>query len=89
MQRQWGLIANGFVVAGLGAAASMLYIVSLSAAYVGRYALAAGAIAAGLAGAWLFRILLPPYLDQLEARLGGSSEPPATRDQSTANSINY
>jgi membrane protein implicated in regulation of membrane protease activity len=65
---EWALIAKGFIVAGLGAAASMLYIVALSAAYVGRYPLAFVMTIAGIVLAWLFKRLLAPYLDALDER---------------------
>jgi hypothetical protein len=68
MNEEWALIGKGFIVAGLGAAASMLYIVALSAAYVGRYPLAVVTAIAGIVLAWLFKVMLAPYLDVLDER---------------------
>ncbi len=68
MNDEWALIAKGFIVAGLGAAASMLYIVALSAAYVGRYQLGVVMTIAGIVLAWQFKRLLAPYLDALDER---------------------
>ena len=38
MTSDWKLIGSGFVIAGIGAGATMLYIVGISGLYVGRYA---------------------------------------------------
>jgi membrane protein implicated in regulation of membrane protease activity len=73
----WALIAIGFVVATLGAAASMLYIVALSAAYVGKFGLAAGLLMFALVLALAFRRTLGPYLDRLDQR---NSESPVTAE---------
>jgi hypothetical protein len=74
MTSDWKLIAAGFVVAGTGAVATMLFIVGLSAAYIGRYA--AGAVALGGAGvlALLFHRMLGHYLDTLDARAGNAGD---------------
>jgi len=70
MSSDWGMIARGFVVASLGAGASMLYIVSLSALFVGRYTLAIWTMAAALVMAVLFQQFLTPYLNALDRRAG-------------------
>ena len=38
MTSDWKFIAHGFVIAGIGAVATMLYIVGISGLYIGRYA---------------------------------------------------
>lgn len=70
MSSDWKLIGVGFVIAGLGSSATMLYIVGISGLYVGRYA--AGAIALGTAFvlAMAFRRYLGAFLDTLDARAG-------------------
>jgi membrane protein implicated in regulation of membrane protease activity len=68
MRSDWGLIARGLMIASLGAGASMLYIVGLSAFYVGRYTLAIWTLAGALMTAVLFHRLLTPYLDSLDRR---------------------
>ncbi|MBA3483633.1 MAG: hypothetical protein H0T51_17635 [Pirellulales bacterium] len=70
MSHEWGLIARGFAIAALGASASMLYIVGLSAIFVGRFSLAATALAIAVVGAVGFRRLVGSYLDVLDQRLG-------------------
>lgn len=77
MTSDWKLIRNGFVIAGIGSVATMLYIVGMSGLYIGRYA--AGAIALGGACvlALIFRRCLVRYLDILDTRAGsaGDDEP--------------
>jgi hypothetical protein len=73
MNEEWALIAKGFIVAGLGAAASMLYIVALSAVYVGRYPLAVVLTVAAVTLAWFFKRLLAPYMDLLDARTSSAA----------------
>jgi hypothetical protein len=68
MSHEWGLIARGFAIAGLGAIASMLYIVGLSAIYVGRFSVAAASLAAAVAGAVAFGWFVGGYLDILDER---------------------
>jgi hypothetical protein len=70
MTSDWKLIGVGFVIAAIGSAATMLYIVGMSGLYVGRYA--AGAIALGSACvlALIFRRYLGLFLDTLDARAG-------------------
>jgi hypothetical protein len=70
MSHEWGLIARGFAVAGLGASASMLYIVGLSAIFVGRFSLAAAALAIAIVGAVGFQRFVGSFLDVLDARVG-------------------
>jgi hypothetical protein len=73
MTNEWGLIARGFAIAGLGAIASMLYIVGLSAIFVGRFPLAATALAIAVVGAVAFHRLVGSYLDVLDRRVGEQS----------------
>jgi hypothetical protein len=68
MRGGWGLIVRGFAIACLGASASMLYIVGLSAGYVGRFSLAAIALILGALGAFGFYRLIGSYLDALDQR---------------------
>ena len=70
MSHEWGLIARGFAVACLGASASMLYIVGLSAIFVGRFSLAATALAIAVVGAVGFHRFVGSYLDVLDQRVG-------------------
>jgi hypothetical protein len=79
MTSDWKLIGRGFGIAGLGASATMLYIVGVSGAYVGRYATGAGALAGACLLALLFRRRLGRYLDTLDARAGdaGGDDAPA------------
>jgi len=71
MTSDWKLIGGGFGIAGLGASATMLYIVGVSGVYIGRYAAGAGALAAACLLALAFRQYLGRYLDTLDARAGG------------------
>ena len=73
MTSDWKLIGGGFGIAGLGASATMLYIVGVSGVYVGRYAAGAGALAAACLLALLFRRWLGRYLYTLDARAGDDS----------------
>jgi membrane protein implicated in regulation of membrane protease activity len=85
MNNEWRLIVRGLFVAGLGAAASMLYIVGLSAAYVGRLTITAATLAAAAATAVLFRRFVRNYLDALDQRhqLNEQSEAAAPAKEST------
>ena len=74
MTSDWKLIGGGFGIAGLGASATMLYIVGVSGVYVGRYAAGAGALAAACLLALLFRRWLGRYLDTLDARAGSDED---------------
>jgi hypothetical protein len=69
MNSDWMLIARGFFVAALGSGASMLYIVGLSAGYVGRFLLAGWSLGLALLLAVLFRRFLKYYLDALDQRI--------------------
>ena len=84
MSHEWGLIARGFAIAGLGASASMLYIIGLSAIFVGRFAVAAAALAAAVAGAVAFRRLVGGYLDILDQRVGAEIESSDMSSRGTA-----
>jgi hypothetical protein len=74
MTADWKLIWTGFAIAGTGAAATMLYIVGASAAYVGRFATSGLALVAACVLALTFRRYLGRYLDALAARAGGSGD---------------
>ena len=68
------LIGTGFVIAGIGAVATMLYIVGISGLYVGRYA--AGVMALSCAGplALIFYRYLGRFLDTLDLRAGNGDD---------------
>jgi hypothetical protein len=68
MTGEWKLIVRGFVVAALGAAALMLFIVALSAAYVGKFTISAVSILLACCLAFAFRSCLGPFLDVLDHR---------------------
>jgi hypothetical protein len=70
MNNDWTLIVRGFAIAALGAVASMLYIVGVSAAYVGRSGVSGASLAAAVLLAMLFHRTLSPYLDALDRRAG-------------------
>jgi hypothetical protein len=74
MTSDWKLIGIGFVIAGVGAVATMLYIVGISGLYVGRYA--AGVMALGCAGALalIFYRYLGRFLDTLDLRAGNAGD---------------
>jgi len=74
MTSDWKLIGIGFVIAGVGAVATMLYIVGISGLYVGRYA--AGVMALGCAGALalIFYRYLGRFLDTLDLRAGNAAD---------------
>ena len=74
MTSDWKLIGGGFGIAGLGAFATMLYIVGVSGVYIGRYAVGAGALAAACLLALVFRRYLGRYLDMRDARAGGDED---------------
>lgn len=65
---EWAFITRGFIVASMGAGASILYIVAISAAYVGRFGLAGSTIAIAILLAVMFRSALDPYLESLDKR---------------------
>ena len=70
MTSDWKLIGAGFVIAGIGSAATMLYIVGLSGLYVGRYGAGAIALSSACVLALIFRRYLGLFLDTLDARAG-------------------
>jgi hypothetical protein len=74
MTSDWKLIGSGFVIAGIGAVATMLYIVGISGLYIGRYA--AGVMALGCAGALalIFYRYLGRFLDTLDLRAGNAGD---------------
>lgn len=68
MSGDWALVFRGFAVAGIGACATILYIVGISAAYIGRFTLSIAAIAIGAVFAFAFLRLIGPYLDAIDQR---------------------
>lgn len=79
MSGDWSLIFRGFFVAVIGATSTILYIVAISAAFVGRFALAGAGVAAGVVLAIAFLRLIGGYLDavdQREARESLQMKPP-------------
>ncbi|RIK85611.1 MAG: hypothetical protein DCC67_03540 [Planctomycetota bacterium] len=73
MSGEWKLILDGFVIAASGAAASMLYIVSASAGYVGKFTVAFSSLAVAAALTVAFFRWLQPYLNALDAREAAST----------------
>ena len=68
MNGDWTLVMRGFVLAGMGAVSTILYIVALSAAYIGRFALSAIATAGCILLAFGFVKLIGRYLDAIDQR---------------------
>ena len=68
MSSDWTLVFRGFAVAGIGACATILYIVGVSAAYIGRYALSIAAMVIGAVLAFAFLRLIGSYLDAIDQR---------------------
>jgi hypothetical protein len=64
----WSLIFRGFFVAGIGTASTILYIVAVSAAFVGRFAIASVAVVLGVFMAVTFLRLIGGYLDAIDLR---------------------
>ena len=68
MNGDWTLIIRGFFLAGIGAASTILYIVAVSAAYVGKFTLSAIGVAAGGICAFVFLRSIGAYLDAIDQR---------------------
>ena len=83
MTSDWKLIGGGFAIAGLGASATMLYIVGVSGVYIGRYAAGAAALGAACLLALVFRRYLGRYLDTLDARAGDALDAGGDEDVPT------
>ena len=69
MNGDWSLIFRGFFVAGIGATSTILYIMAISAAFVGRFALAGAAVAMSVVLAIAFLRLIGGYLDAIDLRM--------------------
>jgi hypothetical protein len=65
---EWKMIGQGFIVAAMGAASSMLFIVAASAAYMGKFTIGAASIIVASSLAIAFRSCLRPFLDALDRR---------------------
>ena len=74
MTSDWRLIGGGFLIAALGSVATMLYIVGLSAIYVGRYPAGVIALSGACVLALIFRFYLVRFLDTLDARAGNGGD---------------
>jgi hypothetical protein len=74
MTSDWKLIVVGFAIAGIGAIATMLYIVGLSALYIGRYTAGWTALGAACVLSLICRRYLGHYLDALDAHAGGAGD---------------
>ena len=74
MTSDWKLIGSGFVIAGIGAVATMLYIVGLSGLYIGRYAAGILALSCAGASALIFYRYLGRFLDTLDLRAGNAGD---------------
>ena len=68
MSNDWTLVFRGFAVAGIGACATILYIVGISAAYIGRFTLSIAAMVVGAVLAFAFLRLIGSYLDAIDQR---------------------
>jgi hypothetical protein len=91
MNSDWTLIVRGFTIATLGAVASMLYIVGVSAAYVGRSGVSGATLAAAVLLALLFHRTLSPYLDALDRRTseGDASDADLTQPETPSSNPPY
>ena len=68
------LIGSGFVIASIGAVATMLYIVGISGLYVGRYAAGVIALSCAAVLALIFHRYLGRFLDTLDLRVGNAAD---------------
>ena len=68
MSGDWALIVRGFFIASIGAASTILYIVAISAAYVGRFSRSAASAAVGVALGVAFLRSIGAYLDAIDQR---------------------
>lgn len=68
MNGDWTLVMRGFFLAGIGAVSTILYIVALSAAFVGRFALSAIATTGCIVLAFGFIRSIGKYLDAIDRR---------------------
>ena len=74
MTSDWKLIGSGFVIASVGAVATMLYIVGVSGLYVGRYAAGVIALSCAAVLALIFHRYLGRFLDTLDSRAGNAGD---------------
>jgi len=68
MSGDWALIIRGFAIAGTGAASTILFIVALSAAYVGRFSISAVSAATGVALGFTFLCAIGSFLHAIDRR---------------------
>ena len=68
MNGDWSLIGRGFLIVSVGAASTILYIVAISAAYVGRFSISAASAATGVVLGVAFLRAIGPYLDAIDRR---------------------
>jgi hypothetical protein len=80
MNGDWRLIGQGLALATLGAGGSMLYIIALSAYYIGRYWTANFSSIAAIGAAAVFLRLLPGYLAAIERPALTRSPPTVSED---------
>ena len=73
MNGDWSLIVRGFLIASAGAASTILYIVAISAAYVGRFSISAASAATGAVLGVAFLRGIGPYLDAIDRRESAES----------------
>lgn len=73
MNGDWSLIGRGFLIASVGAASTILYIVAVSAAYVGRFSISAASAAMGAVLGVAFLRAIGPYLDAIDRRESAES----------------
>ena len=68
MSGDWALIIRGFVIAGTGAVSTILFIVALSAAYVGRFSISAACAATGAVLGVTFLLAIGSFLNAIDRR---------------------
>lgn len=68
MSGDWALIIRGFVIAGTGAVSTILFIVALSAAYVGRFSISVASAATGAVLGVAFLRAIGSFLNAIDRR---------------------
>ena len=85
MSGDWTLIIRGFLIAGTGAVSTILFIVALSAAYVGRFSISAASAATGAVLGVTFLCAVGSFLNAIDRREGieaSQMRPPAGKIES-------
>lgn len=90
MSEDWTLVFRGLFIASVGAVSTILYVISISAAYVGRFSLSVFMIAIGSILAWGFLRMIGAYLDGIdrrEAAEAAAMNPERVRNESEGSPI--